>query len=406
MDKIAKTLEVFDEYEKRFAQARLDKKLRRPWLAADRDEILQTVKDVLKFEDAMIPEIRVLETRTQIFEGIEVRQQRFESWTHFYGINTLFVPEGGGKKPLVVICPGHAKEGRFGPSYQRMAMTLARQGAYVLALDNIGQGCRAAFGHKHVPEVFFCGKNLQGLIVAETIGWIRYMQTQPFVDRDKIGACGNSGGGTLTTFLCALAPELAAIASCGYPNGFSYVLQKEKAHCDCNLLHHVASRLEMWEVHRLFAPRPLLLESGIYDNLLPADLFRKNSRKVQTVYTMMGAGDAFTSSPLKTKHSWENEDMEEIGRSLARLCDLARAQVAEEAPPLVHEDVDLSFPADAVTTAQMVQALTGITAPGGVTLPDIIRPQYQGKDLDPGSVAKHNGKSEVMRILAQFELAL
>ena len=406
MEKIAKTLEVFDEYEKRFAQARLNKPLRKPWLKKDRQEILEIVKDVLKFDESMIPQIKVLDTQSQMFEGIEVRHMLFESWDHFYGINSLFVPEGGGKKPLVIICPGHAKTGRFGTGYQRMALTLARQGAYALVLENIGQGSREAFGHWLVPEVFYCQKNLQGLILAESCAWIRYMAQQPFVDANQIGACGNSGGGTLTTFLCALAPELAAIASCGYPNEFAYVLQKEKKHCDCNLLHHVASRLEMWEVHSLFAPKPLLLETGTYDNLLPVDMFRKNSRKVQTVYNMMEAGENFRSVPAKTKHSWETEDIAHIGGFFAETFALCPPVAAPEEPLLTHEEVTLTFPSDAITTGQMVQALTGITAPEGLTLPDIIKPQYQGKDLDPDSVVKLNGKSEIMRIFAQYELSL
>ena len=406
MDKITRTLAVFDEYEKRFAQARLEKSLRSPWEKADRDEILATVKDVLKFEESMIPEIKVLDTQTQIFEGIEVRHQLFESWEHFYGINSLFVPEGGGKRPLVIICPGHAKTGRFGEGYQRMGMTLARQGAYALVLENVGQGSREAFGHKSVPEVFACGKNLQGLIVAETCGWIRYMQAQPFVDAARIGACGNSGGGTLTTFLCALAPELAAIASCGYPSEFSYVLQKEKQHCDCNLLAHVASRLEMWEVHSLFAPKPLMLESGIYDNLIPADLFRRNSRKVQTVYDRMGAGENFLSVPAKTKHPWETEDIEAIGSFFARQFALSQPVPVPEEPLMVHGDVNLPFPADAITTGQMVQNLTGITAPAGLTLPDIVKPRFCGAELDPDSILPMTGKSENMRIFAQFEYSL
>ena len=406
MEKNAKTLEVFDEYEKRFAQARLEKKLRKPWLPADREDILTTVKDVLKFDESMIPEIKVLQTQTEIFEGVEVRHQLFESWPHFYGINSLFVPAGGGKKPLVVICPGHAKTGRFGTGYQRMALTLARQGAYALILENIGQGSREAFGHWLVPEVFYCQKNLQGLILAESCGWIRYMAQQPFVDATQIGACGNSGGGTLTTFLCALAPELAAIASGGYPNEFSYLLQKEKKHCDCNLLHHVAGRLEMWEVHSLFAPKPLLLENGLFDNLMPADLFQKNSRKVRTVYDMLGAGENYSGTLTKTKHSWEGEDITLIGSFFARHFALAEPVAAPEEPLLTHQQVALSFPADAITTAQMVQNLTGVTAPEGITLPDVVKPQSQGKDLDPETITPMLGKSEVMRILAQFELSL
>lgn len=405
-EKIARTLEVFDEYEKRFAQARLEKTLRRAWLSQDREEILDTVRDVLKFDESMLPEIRVLDTQHQTLEGIEVRHMLFESWPHFYGINSLFVPAGGGKKPLVVICPGHAKTGRFGTGYQRMALTLARQGAYALILENIGQGSRQAFGHWLVPEVFYCKKNLQGLILAESCAWIRYMKEQPYVDADRIGACGNSGGGTLTTFLCALEPSLAAIASCGYPNEFSYLLQKEKKHCDCNLLDHVAGRLEMWEVHSLFAPKPLLLESGIYDNLLPADLFRKNSRKVQTVYDMMGAGEKFRSVPAKTKHSWETEDIEAIGGFFAQYFDLAQPQAAPEEPLMTHEEVMLAFPADAITTGQMVQQLTGITAPEGLTLPDIVKPRFRGAELDPDSIVPMLGKNEVMRILAQYELSI
>lgn len=405
-ERIANTLSVFDEYEKRFAQARLDKNLRRPWLQEDRQEILDTVKDVLRFDETMIPQIKVLDTQTQIFEGVQVRHQLFESWPHFYGINSLFVPEGEGKKPLVIICPGHAKTGRFGVGYQRMAMTIARQGAYALILENIGQGSRDAFGHWLVPEVFYCKKNLQGLIVAETIGWIRYMKEQPFVDADRIGACGNSGGGTLTTFLCALAPELAAIASCGYPNEFTYVLQKEKKHCDCNLLPGVAGKLEMWEVHSLFAPKPLLLENGLFDNMLPADMFQKNSRKVHTVYDMLGVGEKLQTSLTKTKHSWETEDIDLISSFFAQNFDLSAPQAAPEEPLLTHEEVHLPFPTDAITTAQMVQNLTGITAPEGITLPDIVKPQFCGKDLDPNTVVPMLGKSEVMRILAQYELVL
>lgn len=405
-NKITNTMDVFDEYEKRFAQARLQMKLRKPWLPKDRDEILETVKDVLQFDESMIPQIKVLQTQTQDFEGVEVRHMQFESWTHFYGIASLFVPEGGGRKPLIVICPGHAKAGRFGTGYQRMAMTLARQGAYALILENIGQGCREAFGHWLVPEVFYCGKTLQGLVVAETIGWIRYMKNEPYVDAARIGACGNSGGGTLTTFLCALEPSLAAIASGGYPSEFSYLLQKEKKHCDCNLLHHVTGRLEMWEVHSLFAPKPLLLESGLFDELMPADLFRKNSRKVQTVYDMLGAGDNYSAALTKTKHPWESEDIEVIGSFFAKQFALAAPVAAPEEPLMTHEQVTLRFPENARTTAQMVQMLTGITAPENITLPDIVKPQFQGKDLDPDSVEPMLGKSEVMRILAQFELSL
>lgn len=405
-EKIEKTIAVFDEYEKRFALARASKKLRRPWIAEDREEILQIVRDVLKFDEALIPEIRVLQTQLQSVGGIEVRHMLFESWAHFYGICSLLVPPEGGKRPLIVLCPGHAAEGRMGESYQRMAFTLAKQGAYVLLLDNIGQGCRSAFGHAHVPEAFYCGKTVQGLIVTETCGWIRAIRNMSWVDAEKIGACGNSGGGTITAFLSALEPSLAAVASCGYASEFSYVLQKEKKHCDCNILSNIAQRLEMWEVYSLFAPKPLLLENGIHDEFFPVDLFSKNKRKMETVYQMLNAPQNLRVETAATVHSWYEPDMEKIGGFFADVFGLKTPELSGKDMLMSHADVSLTFPEDALSTGELVQHLTGKTMPAGFTLPDIIRPVYQGAPLDPDTLVKELPTGEVMRILAQFELAL
>ena len=69
-------------------------------------------------------------------------------------------------------------------------------------------------------------------------------------------------------------------------------------------------------------------------------------------------------------------------------------------------DVHLEFPSDALSTGKMVEKLTGITMPKGLTLPDIIRPVYDGEYLSPDTVIKYLKGGDVMRILSQFELAL
>ena len=63
------------------------------------------------------------------------------------------------------------------------------------------------------------------MIVMETVAIIRHMQKDPRFDPARLGACGNSGGGTLTLFLAAMAArELSVIASSGYPSEINYVL--------------------------------------------------------------------------------------------------------------------------------------------------------------------------------------
>lgn len=409
-EKLLRTMQVYDSYERRFAQARAGQPLRRPWLAGDREEILAAARDVLSFREPLIPAIRPLSGALERFEGYSVEHLLFESWERFYGSASLYRPDGGGKRPLVLVCPGHGEEGRLTDCYQRMAQRLALQGAYVLLSDNIGQGERAPFGHAHCVAPFYCGLTLQGLIVMETVAWVRYLAAQPFVDETRIGACGNSGGGTLCTFLAALCPELAALSASGYPSEFGYILQKERRHCACNLLPRYAGRLEMWELLSLFAPRPLLLEQGTLDNLIPFDLFRRNARKVQAAYEQLGAGDRFQALTTPTTHSWTSQDRFEIASFLARSLGLDPAFPEDDdalLPPLCDPALPhVVFPEDALTTDQLAQALTGVSMPEGTRLQDVFVPQFEGRPLDPASVRETLGPNEVMRVLAQFECCL
>ena len=409
-EKSLSTMEIYDSYERRFAKARADQPLRRPWLQKDREEILAAARDVLGYRDFLIPDIRLLSGSTEQFEGYSVEHILFESWHRFYGSASLYRPEGGGKRPLVLVCPGHGEEGRLTDCYQRMAQRLVLQGAYVLLSDNIGQGERAPFGHADCVAPFYCGISLQGLIVMETVALIRYMAAQSFVDETRIAACGNSGGGTLCTFLAALCPELSSLSASGYPSEFSYILQKERRHCACNLLPHYAGRLEMWELLSLFAPRPLLLEQGSLDNLIPYDLFKRNGRKVRNTYKQLGAEENIRVLTTPTTHSWTSRDRFEIASFMADSLNLSPAFAGDDdelLPPLCDFCVPhVSFPDDALTTDRLAEALTGISVPDGTRLEDVFPPMFDGKPLDAALVSKISDTDDLMRVFAQFECSL
>ena len=98
--------------------------------------------------------------------------------------------------------------------------------------------------------------------------------------------------------------------------------------------------------------------------------------------------------------------MQIIGHFWAEVFGLKEPQVAGDKHLISHEDVHLKFPQDGRSTGEMVEALTGITMPEGLTLPDIFKPVYKGEELDADMVVKELENGEVMRILSQFELAL
>ena len=110
-EKLLRTMQVYDSYERRFAQVRAGQPLRRPWLAGDREEILAAARDVLSFREPLIPVIRPLSGTAERFEGYSVEHLLFAVLGAVLRLGqVLSRPDGGGKRPLVLVCPGHGEE--------------------------------------------------------------------------------------------------------------------------------------------------------------------------------------------------------------------------------------------------------------------------------------------------------
>jgi hypothetical protein len=402
------TQKYFDHYERQFMEALLAHPLRKPWQSEDRETIISETKKVLNIQDNYIPKIRERYEYEIKFDGYNVKRIFFESWDNFYGMANLYSPESGGKGPMIIFCCGHGNNGRLTPSYQALARRLVRQGAYVLVSDNIGQGEREPLGHRTPVAPFYCGLSVQGLIVMETLAWINRVKEYPFVDKTRIGACGNSGGGLLTLFLSALSPDLAAINSSGYPTAFWWIGAKEKRHCHCNIIPNVLTRVEMWELFSVFAPRPLFLFQGLNDHMLPYDLFYKNARNVQTTYKMLNAEDQFSFSVLPGLHPVDNERRISIGGFFK---DVFGMEPPEEIEDDLLDIIDplsktCEFPGDAINIDELAQKITGIKMPEDTHLYDVYKPKYQGNIIKEGDIEKDSERGKTMQILAQFEAYL
>lgn len=83
-------MDIFDEYERRFAEAKLGKKHRKPWVESDRQAIIEDAKALLRWKDELVPEIRVISERKQICDGYFMTDIVYESWKGFYGCADLF----------------------------------------------------------------------------------------------------------------------------------------------------------------------------------------------------------------------------------------------------------------------------------------------------------------------------
>lgn len=402
------TMQVFDEYEKRFAKVRLEKELKMPSTDSDREKIISDVKKILGYKDGLVPTIHnVEEVMREEKENFTVTQLRYESWDDFYSAATLYMPKTESKVPLVFIFCGHSKFGRLSAGPQIMADHLAQLGFAVMMQDNIGQGDRVPFGHADVVAPFYCGLTVQGLILMESVALINYMAEDPRIDKTRIGACGNSGGGTLTLFLAALGDKLTALCSSGYPSEFSYIHTKEKNHCHCNLLPGCAVGPDMWEVYSTFVPRPLMIEQGEQDALIPHDMFMRTGRKIAHTYLQNGVRDNFRCKHARTIHMWCEDDRRLISQFFIDNFKTGNNEkVVESEFPLHSEHWCIDFPENAITTDELAQRLTGIKMPKGTRFEDIYKPTYQGKPVNEDMLMSDFTRGDIIKILAQMECAL
>lgn len=405
-EKLLNTMKVFDSYEKRFAKVRFEKENIFSIQEEHRKKLLDSVKHMIGFKEEYVPQITDFEVVSEVaYDGYTVKEVKYKSYENTYVSATFTLPNGNKKVPLVFAFCGHNKNGRHSDAILLLHHRLAKMGVAVITPDNIGQGDREFMGHRKAVEPFYCGLTIQGLIVMESIGLIRFMQNHPRIDGSKMASCGNSGGGTLNLFLSALAKELSAVASTGYPSEFGYILSKERRHCTCNLLPGSALGPEMWEIYGLCAPKPLLLSQGLWDDLIPVDLFYRNARKVNMIYSLFGAEQNLKSTVTKSKHPWNEEDRTILAEFFASVFGIKVKDFNEKDFSFTPTPV-LTFPKDAATTIQIVENLSGKKIPENLKLWDLFPPNVNGKPISSIDMLTDIGRGDLNLIFAQMECAL
>ncbi len=155
----------------------------------------------------------------------------FESQPGVYVTGLLYLPTDPKFKapyPALLIVQGHSNEGKLRDGYRRMAELAVKAGFGVFALDPISQGERVQRAHGAVPgncsiehaslgaRSWLVGWNFARFRIWDAVRAIDYMETRPELDSRKLAVAGNSGGGTMSTYLQAFDARVKVAC----PNSF------------------------------------------------------------------------------------------------------------------------------------------------------------------------------------------
>lgn len=243
--------------------------------------------------------------------GFRLEKLIFESRPGVQVTANLYLPSGGsGKHPGVVVPCGHSIEGKAGQRYQELCTRLASSGFMALIYDPFSQGERNQYLDYSGPESRALGKrcvyahNMAGKQLELTGGFfgswrawdgIRALDcllSRPEVDENKVGVTGNSGGGTLTTWLWALDERFTMGAPSCFITTFLANLENElPADCEQCPPGIIGSGLEMADFLISRAPEPVIILGQKYDYFDPRGLEEAFS-EVKRFYEILGAGDS------------------------------------------------------------------------------------------------------------------
>lgn len=139
---------------------------------------------------------------------------------------------------------------------------------------------------------------------------IDYLETMPEVDKDRIGMMGLSYGGTMTTFATAVEPRIKAADIIGYVNPFAAFAVGEANFCGSQMVPNLYRYFDTYDVAGLIAPRPLLIEMGLYDKCFYFDDLKKGFDEVKAIYTAAGAEDKLDSDIHPHGHAFSGAKAE------------------------------------------------------------------------------------------------
>ncbi len=241
-------------------------------------------------------------------DGVRVEKITFVSRPGCLVTANLYLPAKlEAPAPGVLVPCGHSANGKANSGYQAACMRLALHGFVALIYDPFHQGERDQYVHLRDQEAVAgptTGHNMMGKqleLVGEWFGTWRtwdgmraadLLGERPEVDSSRLGITGNSGGGTLTTWLWACDDRFTMAAPSCFTTTILANLENELP-ADAEQYPHglIGAGLERTDLLIGRAPKPLLVLGQEYDFFDRRGL-REAYEELRHIYTLLGAEDS------------------------------------------------------------------------------------------------------------------
>jgi len=133
---------------------------------------------------------------------------------------------------------------------------------------------------------------------------VDYLETRPEIDKGRIGMMGLSQGGTMTTWTVPAEPRIKAADIISYVNPWRGFGIKRANFCGSQIVPDVYRYFDTDDIAGLIAPRPLLLEMGIYDSCFFIQDLLAGYEGVKRIYQAAGVEDRLWTDIHPGRHAF------------------------------------------------------------------------------------------------------
>jgi cephalosporin-C deacetylase-like acetyl esterase len=228
------------------------------------------------------------------------------------------------KNPALLITLGHYLEGKAKPENQIMCANLAMQGFVVATVDPPGLGERDMYPDKPGEESDYypvmehmwiglllnmIGENLSSYFLWDNTRVIDYLCSLPYVDKDRVGMTGQSGGGAQTLQLGAMDDRLSAISPIQIVEKDLFTQRYSIGDCEQTIFGLNSDfTIELYNLLWAAYPKKILLNSDRKDAMPEALEYIEH--EMRRLYKILGKEDDFSLQIADCGHEISKETRE------------------------------------------------------------------------------------------------
>jgi dienelactone hydrolase len=272
-----------------------------------REERYREMVEMLSLVDVPLegerPPLNVKRVGTIQQDGFRIEKLYYESLPGLYVPANPYIPDNIAEQaPAILYQCGHSRTQKV--HYQPHARRFAELGFVCLIVETIqwGEvygdhwGCYSRgwfnwYSRGYTPAGVETWNGMRGLDLLSELS---------YVDSEKLGVTGISGGGALTWYIAAMDPRIKAAATvCGNSTLEAQICTRTiDGHCDCMMFINTYQR-DFHDLGALIAPRPLYIAQADRDGLNTIESSREVYDSLKNFYGMFNAEDdiEFISTP-------------------------------------------------------------------------------------------------------------